>query len=201
MRLPLIPTALVAGAVALMIGLGIWQLQRAEQKQKLLARYEQAAHLPPVAWPAVPPSGDALYFRKAAGFCLEVSSWRAVAGRNLKDEAGWSHIASCRTGAEGPGMQVDIGWSKSSDPPSWRGGEVQGIIVPDKKHTIRLIAARPAPGLMPSAPPTRESIPNNHMLYVFTWFFFAAAALVIYLIALRQRRITEGSDLPEAKAE
>ena len=32
-RLPLIPTIFVAGAVAVMIGLGVWQLKRAEWKE------------------------------------------------------------------------------------------------------------------------------------------------------------------------
>ena len=47
-RLPVIPTLLVALAVATMIGLGIWQLQRKEQKDALLSRYESAVGLPAV---------------------------------------------------------------------------------------------------------------------------------------------------------
>ena len=35
-KLPLVPTILVAGAVAVMIGLGVWQLQRAKWKEGLL---------------------------------------------------------------------------------------------------------------------------------------------------------------------
>jgi hypothetical protein len=115
--------------------------------------------------------------------------WRAVAGRNLRDEPGWSHIAACRTGgAEGPGMQVVVGWSKSSAAPAWRGGPVSGIIAPDRKHRIRLVADRAAPGLEPSRPPNPAETPNNHLLYAIQWFFFAAAAAVIYALALRRRR-------------
>ena len=47
-RLPLIPTLVVAAAVAAMIGLGIWQLQRAAWKERLLAEYAGAAALPAV---------------------------------------------------------------------------------------------------------------------------------------------------------
>ena len=36
-RLPILPTIIVAAAVAVMIGLGIWQLQRAEWKNRLIA--------------------------------------------------------------------------------------------------------------------------------------------------------------------
>lgn len=189
MRLPFWPTLIVGAAVAVMIGLGIWQLGRADEKRDLVARYRAAAGQPPVAWPSVPPAGDALLFRRATGFCVTVTGWRAVAGRNRAGESGWSHIAACSTGGmEGPGMQADMGWSQESAAPRWRGGEVSGIIAPDREYRIRLIAGRPAPGLQPSAPPTPESIPNNHLLYAAQWFLFALAAGVIYLLALRRRR-------------
>jgi len=188
MRLPVVATSVVAVAVAAMIGLGVWQLHRAEWKKDLLARYAAAGTLPPIAWPAVPPGKpELLYFRKASGFCLEVVGWRAIAGRNLRDEPGWAHIAQCRTGAEGPGMQVDAGWSQSSDPPSWRGGQVRGIIAPDHKYGMRLVSAQAIPGLQQSAPPSIESIPDNHLLYAIQWFAFALIAAVIYVLALRKR--------------
>jgi len=190
-RVPIIPTFLVAAASAAMVWLGIWQLHRATWKNGLIARYEANANLPPVAWPAVPPADDSLLYRRANGFCLQPVAWRAVAGRNLKDEPGWSHIASCRTGAEGPGMEVDVGWSISSNPPAWRGGAVGGMIVPDRKHRIRLVAASAAPGLVPSQPPSPLDMPNNHLAYAFQWFAFAATGLIIYLLALRRRRSGE----------
>ena len=45
-RLPLLPTLVVAGAVAVMIGLGIWQLQRAAWKERLLAEYARRGGAP-----------------------------------------------------------------------------------------------------------------------------------------------------------
>jgi cytochrome oxidase assembly protein ShyY1 len=198
MRFPWIATVLVAAAVAVMIGLGVWQLHRAEWKRGLLDRYATAPQLPEIAWPVTPSKPEQLYFRRAAGFCLQVTGWRATAGRNRHDQPGWSHIASCRTGAEGPGMQVDMGWSTGSDAPRWRGGEVRGIIAPDSKHRLRLVSSEAAPGLEPSAPPTRESISNNHMAYAIQWFLFAGVAAVIYLLALRKRRREATSlDLPK----
>jgi surfeit locus 1 family protein len=190
MRLPLLPTLIVAAAVAVMIGLGVWQLQRAEWKEGMIARFETAAQLPEVAWPTTPPADDSLLFRRASGFCLAVVDWRTVAGRNAAGESGWSHIAACRTGGmEGPGMQVDMGWSKSSDPPTgWKGGDVRGVIAPDKEYRIRLVSAAAAPGLVPSAAPSPADVPNNHRFYAIQWFFFALAALVIYLLAVRKRQ-------------
>lgn len=188
MRFPWLATLLVGGAIAVMIGLGIWQLQRASWKSELLVRYARARQLPEVAWPSVPGDPDAYYFRRASALCLQVTGWRAVAGRNVSDETGWTHIAACRTGFEGPGLQVDMGWSKRSDPPNWRGGPVLGVIAPDSRYRMRLVSARPAPGLQPSAPPSLESIPNNHMAYAVQWFLFAAIAAIIYGLAWRKRR-------------
>jgi surfeit locus 1 family protein len=189
-RLPLIPTILVAAAVAVMIALGIWQLQRSGEKQELIARYGAASTKPPIAWPNMPGGHQDLLYRRAEGFCTGVMGWRAAAGRSASGDTGWSHIASCRTGgAEGPGMQVDMGWSTSSAAPAgWNGGPVSGVIGPDRDHKIRLVSSRAAPGLQPSAPPSPEATPNNHLLYAAQWFFFAAAAAVIYVLALRRRR-------------
>ena len=53
-RVPVLASLVVAAAVAVLIGLGVWQLQRAKWKEGLLARYAQAEKLPPITWPTVP---------------------------------------------------------------------------------------------------------------------------------------------------
>ena len=194
MRIPILPTLLVAAAVAVMIGLGIWQIERAEWKSSLLERYAEAAGLPAIAWPAGSTDDELHYFRKSGARCEEVQSWRPTSGQNRRGEAGWSFIATCRIarGAEagsgaGDQMQVDMGWSRSNRSPDWRGGEVSGTIAPDSRHGIRLISDRAAPGFQPSGTPSPATIPNNHLFYAAQWFFFAAAAALIYLLALRRR--------------
>jgi surfeit locus 1 family protein len=52
---------------------------------------------------------------------------------------------------------------------------------------MRLVAAEPGPGLAASAPPSPDSIPNNHLSYAIQWFLFAGIAGVIYILALRKR--------------
>ena len=52
---------------------------------------------------------------------------------------------------------------------------------------LRLVSDAGLGGLEPSARPSLASIPNNHRFYAAQWFFFAFAALVIYLLALRKR--------------
>jgi len=183
MRLPVIPTLIVAAAVGTMIWLGIWQLNRAEEKRALIARYRAAAALPPVDWPRTAPSDDSLLYRRARAVCTELLGWRAVAGRSAAGASGWSHIAAC------PGLHVDMGWSPQSAPPAtWKGGPVRGIIGGDRDQKIRLVSETAAPGLIPSAPPDPASTPNNHLMYAGQWFFFALAAAVIYVLALRRRQ-------------
>jgi cytochrome oxidase assembly protein ShyY1 len=183
----------VATAIAVLIGLGLWQLQRAKWKETLLARYEQAEKLPPIAWPTIPLRTDQLpLFRSATGVCLKPVGTRAQAGENLRGEAGYVHIVDCATGAEGPGMSVEVGWSRDPNAKvNWPGGPVSGIIVPDRRSQMRLVAATAPPGLEPSRPPQASSAspisPTGHRLYAATWFSLAAIALIIYGFALRKR--------------
>lgn len=187
-KLPIIPTILVALAVAVMIGLGVWQLQRKAEKDALLATYAAAAGKPPIGWPVVPPKEPLPLFRSATGNCLQVTGFRTSAGQNRKGEPGYLIIAECRTGAEGPGLAVELGWSKDPNAgKAYRGGLVSGVIAPDRVSRMRLVAATPGPGLMASAPPSPDSIPNNHFSYAVQWFLFAGIAVLIYFLALRGR--------------
>lgn len=187
-RWPLVPTILVALAVATMIALGIWQLRRMDEKHALLARLDAAQALPPIGWPTAPLAGELPLFRSATGNCLEVTRFRTAAGQNRGGEPGFLVIADCRTGAEGPGMAVELGWSKNPNAGrDYRGGLVSGVIAPDGEALMRLVAAEPGPGLMASAVPSPATIPNNHWSYAIQWFLFAAIAAVIYVLALRKR--------------
>jgi cytochrome oxidase assembly protein ShyY1 len=200
-RIPIVATLIVCAAVAVMIRLGVWQLQRADEKNALLARYAIAAKLPEIAYPAVP-AGDDMLFRRAGGLCLEPLTQRVEGGLNANGDAGWRHIVSCRTGAEGPGLTVDIGWSRQFDTvPAWKGGLVHGVISRQPDHRsfvaralgkgaapdLMLVLSGPASGLEPSAPPSIRDVPNNHLAYAVQWFIFAAIAAIIYGLALRRR--------------
>lgn len=193
-RIPLLPTLIVLAAVAVMIGLGIWQLRRADEKAALLARYERAMILPPIEYPANP-RDDSSLFRRSAGLCLTVEGMMARAGSNQAGETGYRHVAECRAGGgDAPVMAVDIGWSRKPDSPKWRGGPVTGVIGPDPKHRIALVSDVAAPGLEASSKPDIRNIPNNHLGYAFQWFFFAAAAIVIYALALRRRLVASDAN-------
>ena len=199
-RLPLIPTILVGLAIAAMIGLGIWQLQRKNEKEALLAQLSANRTLPPIAFPRIP-VGETLLFRRASAFCLEPVSYQAEGGRNAAGAHGWRQIAQCRTGAEGPGFAVQIGVAKTPDAkPAWRGGEVGGYITHAPDHqpmiatifshrpkTLMLVADKPVSGLDANAEADLSAVPNNHLAYAVQWFLFALVAAVIYTIAVRKR--------------
>jgi len=192
-RLPLTPTLVVTAAIAVLISLGVWQLKRALWKEGLLARYAAAANLPPISWPTAPLDADQLpLFRYATGVCVRPLGTRAIAGENRAGEPGYVHIVDCATGAEGPGMSVQVGWSKNPNlRVQWAGGPVSGIIVPDRVSRMRLVAASAPPGLEPSAEPSPETAsaitPAGHRMYAATWFALALAALIIYMIVLMKR--------------
>jgi hypothetical protein len=114
--------------------------------------------------------------------------FRTAPGQNVQGEPGFLVIADCRTGAEGPGLSVELGWSKNPNAGrAYQGGLVSGTIAPDSKSRMRLVAATPGPGLQASAPPSPDTIPNNHLSYAIQWFLFALIAVVIYTLALRWR--------------
>ncbi len=201
-RWPLVPTLLVAAAILAMIALGVWQLQRKGEKEALIALYERnRAMAATVAYPALPPVPDAMLYRKSSVTCLEPVRWDPRSGTDRSGGSGIRMVADCRTGAEGPGVLVDVGIADDFAPPAWKGGTVQGTIVPGPEQPsliarltgravparAMLVADEPAPGLRPSLVPSGADVPNNHLAYAVQWFLFAAAAAVIYILALRRR--------------
>lgn len=203
-RIPLLPTLIVAFAIAAMIALGFWQLQRLHEKEALLAVYARNEVLPAITLPRF--ADDRALFRKASALCLETVKWETQSGRDAKGRTGWRQIAQCRAGAEGPGFWVQLG--VATDPnakPQWRGGKVSGYIThaPDHRpliaglfdHTpkaLMIVADTPLPGLAANSGADLSAVPNNHLAYAVQWFLFAAIAAIIYALALRRRLVAAG---------
>jgi len=201
-KLPVFPTLVVALAVAAMIALGVWQLQRKAWKEALLAQYAANLHTTPVAFPREPFGHDELLFRKATALCRDPGSWERQAGHAQSGETGWLLIAHCRSEGSGPGFKLGLG--VTSNPmlvPDWKGGPVSGVITHAPGHRsligslfakpepqeLMLIADAAPPPLAASIPPDPSGVPNNHLAYAVQWFLFAAVALTIYALALRHR--------------
>ena len=196
MRLPVIPTMIVAVAVAAMIGLGLWQLlDRLPQKEAFLAQLQANPTRPVMSFPRT--DDETLLFRRAQGTCLKPVSQR-LTGAGAQ---GYRVIADCLTGGGDAHMLVQLGTTRDPNFRStWRGGPVGGYIAhaPNGQSLIgslfrrqetplMLVADTPPPGLARNGEPDFDSVPNNHLAYAVQWFFFAAIATVIYLLALRRR--------------
>ena len=188
-RLPVLPTVIVLVAIAVMIRLGIWQLDRMHEKEALLARYQAAPALSAdVPFPQSEEMAEPVLYRRSRVDCRMVTGLTTKAGHNAKGENGMAHYASC-TLPDGGKAQVVLGWSR--DPKAairWRGGAVMGIVAPGP----RLVADPPLGGLEANARPDPSDLPNNHLSYAVQWFLFALVALVIYGLAVRKRLADPG---------
>lgn len=182
-RLPVIPTLVVLAAVAVMVRLGFWQLDRLHQKEALLAHYAAAETLPTeVPFPQDEAAAEQVHYRHATVDCVAASNPSSIAGSNAAGEAGLAHVVDCAL-ADGGTALVVLGWSRNPADPDWSGGTVRGVVAPGP----RLVADPPLAGLEANAKPDPAAIPNNHLSYAVQWFLFAITALVIYGLALRKR--------------
>lgn len=186
-RWPILPTLVVLAAVAVMIMLGLWQLDRKGEEERKLAHYASAAgDQRLIAFP-VSQSDSSAHYRRSSIDCAKVENWRGTAGSSARGETGYVQIAACRT-AEGNLVEVQTGWSRDLDPPGWDGGQVSGIIAPNRDGSIVLVADPPVAAMGASAKPApSEDQPGKNLSYAVQWFFFAITALVIYVLALRRR--------------
>ncbi|MHA6722048.1 SURF1 family protein [Sphingomonas sp. RS2018] len=197
-RLPILPTLIVALAVATMIALGVWQLERRQEKAVALATLATNIARAPIAFPAAG-TGDSFLFRRATIDCRSIDGVSRQSGRTAEGRPGWRVVATCRTPAGPVPVQLGVAAEPQGTPPQ-AAGRIAGYIshAPDSRPIIAglfdhsakrlmLIAATPAPGLAANPGPDLSAVPNNHLAYAVQWFLFAAIAAVIYGLALRRR--------------
>ena len=117
------------------------------------------------------------------------------AGRSAPDETGQVYLVPCRPGARrawpGGCGSMPAGRRATTRSRGCRStaSSPAGSARSRKASRSSLTAATAAAAARAErCRPAIETIPNNHLLYAFQWFFFAAAAVVIYVLALRGRR-------------
>lgn len=187
-RLPVISTLIVLAAVAVMIRLGFWQIERMHQKEALITRAQAALQTGAEApWPSGASDVARVLYRHTRLDCVRVTSQTATSGQNAKGQAGWAQVANCAL-AGGGDARVVLGWSPLPPTTQWQGGPVTGIIAPGP----RLVAVPAQAGLAENALPDPANLPNNHWSYAVQWFLFAGVALVIYALAVRKRLADPG---------
>lgn len=186
-RIPIFATIVVLAAVAVMVRLGFWQLDRMKEEERKLAQFSVAAADPrPVAFPDGATSEGA-HYRRSNIVCESTGNWRGTAGSNASGNAGYVQIVQCNT-SDGNTVNVQAGWSRELDPPQWPGGPVSGIIAPNRDGSSLLVADPPLAGMEASSlPAPDEDQPGKNLAYAGQWFFFALTALLIYALALRRK--------------
>jgi surfeit locus 1 family protein len=205
-RFPVIASIVAALAVATMIGLGVWQLQRKNHNEELLSKISTNSAKPSISFPELGPVRVEALHRKSSLTCLRIVALREDSGKDSAGKAGTRYLAECATGVEGPGALIAVG---VSDRPNlkidWNGGLVSGIITeePDRqslfaklfgpKIVLRpmLVSRDGLGGLRTPARPSLDKIRDrisSNGLYAIQWFFFAFVAALIYVLALRKRQ-------------
>ncbi len=185
---------MTAAALPLLLGLGIWQLQRAEWKAALLARIAEAPRLPALDLAALPPGTHD--FRRASAHCRGARlavSW--VGGQSATGRPGYVARVTCPAIEGQPAFAADLGWSAR---PDWNARltldhRLHGLLRDPGQGgppRFRLIASAPpaGTGLSPAMPPTAADIPDNHLSYAIQWFAFAAILAAVYAAFLRRWR-------------
>lgn len=185
-RIPIVATLVVLAAVAVMIRLGFWQLDRMAEEERKLAQYASAAaDSAPIPYPQSPDTSA--HYRRSEIDCSSPDDWRGTAGSSAAGEAGYVQIVECRT-ADGGLVHVQAGWSRRLEPPQWAGGPVSGIIAPNRDGSLVLVAVPPLAGMEANAlPEPDQDQPGKNLAYAGQWFFFALTALLIYGLALRRK--------------
>jgi surfeit locus 1 family protein len=173
-------------ALPILIGFGIWQLQRMEWKQALLEDLARNQSLPLIDLGAGPIPDDAQFRLVRLELACPGGLAELRAGRSLEGQSGYSYLTDCRAGDQA--VTRDTGWAPRPEPLSVLGGTAsfEGRLVRGRGDSWLLVQAQAAPPLTPSAPPGTDTISNNHLSYAIQWFSFAAILAVIYGLWLRR---------------
>jgi surfeit locus 1 family protein len=215
-QLLLVPGITTLVMLAVLIGLGTWQLQRRTWKTGLLADIATAESAPAVKLTAMPAP-----FSKISASGTLRRDLQARYGIELRGETLGAHLIVPLERPPAPPLLVDLGWVplKPQAPLVLPSGDIEGFARPAESagpfaardnlterlfYTLDPTVIGPALGLASVAPfvltaigPAQDGIypqpvqtlprpPNNHLQYAFTWFGFAATLVVIFALYARK---------------
>jgi len=200
----LFPVLLGVIGCAILIGLGIWQVQRLQWKAAILAEIDARIAAGPVAVPDAPdPVRDAFLPVTIAGALGGHEALVLVSDRDLGG-AGYRVISVLTSGERQ--VLVDLGyipvtarndsrmaerviitgnlhwpdevdgWTPPPDGTQWFARDVPAIAAALGAEPVLIVARDVSPALawMTPLPIDSAAIPNNHLTYAITWFALAA---------------------------
>lgn len=206
-RRMIFPLLLGLVGVAILLGLGVWQLQRLAWKQAMLAEINAMIVDAPVPLPAAPDSKSDRYrpviasgrFTGEAAEVLDsvrdvgpgarlIGVFETAEGRRILVDRGLRLDAD--RGALPPGHTADIvgnlDWPQETDsytpPPDARSGMWFAVDVPAMAKALNteatfIVARGPTGDGISPVPVDTSAIPNDHLQYAITWFLLAAVWL------------------------
>lgn len=191
--------------VAILITLGVWQLQRLEWKRTVLAGIEARIAAPAVDIPAAPTEAADEYLHVAVAGTIEpgeihiytsapprgvgyriIAPFRLPDGRRVLVDRGFVPIAD-KEAPRPPGrLRVEgallwpnetDGWTPAPDLVKniWLARDVPAMAVALGTEPVMIVASATDDPAGPTPMPVGVNISNNHLQYAITWFLLAAA--------------------------
>jgi surfeit locus 1 family protein len=106
-----VPTLVTVLLFPLLLGLGFWQLDRAEQKQALVAEYEQRSELPPVELVPGLEDGESLRYRRVQVTGRYDSARQLLLDNQVRERrAGFNVVTPLLIDEGETAVLVDRGW-------------------------------------------------------------------------------------------
>jgi surfeit locus 1 family protein len=191
------------GGLAILIGLGVWQVQRLQWKNALVAELEMRLDQPPVPLPAAPREAEDEYLRvSVAGEYLEgelhvltsrrpfgpgfriIAPFETKAGRRILVDRGFVPESEKAAERSAPEAKVTgaLLWPDETDAFTpepdmeenfWFARDVERMAEALGTEPI-LMVAETNPGERPVPDPVTVDLRNDHLEYAITWFALAA---------------------------
>ncbi|MFZ4690129.1 MAG: SURF1 family protein [Polymorphobacter sp.] len=199
-RIPVFPTLLTVVMLAVLVSLGVWQLQRREWKAALIARLEAAQTQPllePADYRRAMTREASVQYRRAELPCSPgtVLPYDIKGGSSRTGTSGYMVLVSCRPNNRPPDIVAVAGWTQRPDAvrvPVTVDTIFRGIIIErpygdaSARPQFMLIPDTAVPPLQPARLPTPADLPDNHLSYAGQWFGLAIVLAAIYGLWLRR---------------
>jgi surfeit locus 1 family protein len=184
-----------------LLSLGVWQLQRKDWKEALIAQIARNAEQPTFALISTEQVTPDMEYRRVTFDCTyKLSDQYSVDGFDANKQIAKRRYVKCSAPAT---IVVDLGWSALTSAMAGSAGQIAvagrvrhwtlpsaaqalgGIELVSPKNFAAPVAAfyvQNGDGLPPP-------LPNNHFAYAIQWFLFAGVLAVIFALFQRRQKL------------